>query len=518
MINDFLYNLALFKDKFLTPYKEQLHTASFATPSELAGISQKDPVGTSLLLGIDRFQRILQVRSTPTRRELGNVLVVARSRGGKSLLAVSQLLTWPHSVIVNDIKGELYSLTADYRKLLGDVYKFDLSTSSDKYDPLQGKKKSNQLQSAATNLLHKQKAGENLVFTQRAITMLTQIFMAGTHEGYPLLPYALQMVYLGLADAARKLERVTQKYNLYPNLATRFLDMDIRSADFKDKFLLSCWGTLTGEIDNLLTEENVHCFAGSSFTAREIMQSARPKTIYLCWPERDLLALTPLVRLVWQSLVDELTHVYDLSQGAGCRRVLLLLDELGRTVIPVLPTAVTTINGRDISVWAGIQSLSQLDADYGRAYARIIRDNMDTQIFYRPCDLETAEHIGKRLGFKSGFAHSESKHDEETSQGLSEQQVPLMTVREIMEMPDEEIIGFHSNLPPFRIKRMDWRKLPLLVERQKLKPPVAAGKPLNDNRQTIYSFAPARSGGAGNVSEEKHYVGAANNHIFLKEK
>lgn len=65
---------------------------------------------------------------------------------------------------------------------------------------------------------------------------------------------------------------------------------------------------------------------------------------------------------------------------------------------------------------------------------------------------------------------------------------------------------------------MDWRKLPLLVERQKLKPPVAAGKPLHDNRQTIYSFAPAGSGGASNVSEEKHYVGATDNFIFLKEK
>ena len=37
------------------------------------------------------------------------------------------------------------------------------------------------------------------------------------------------------------------------------------------------------------------------------MQSKKPVTVYLRWPERDLLALAPLVRLVWKSLIDELT-------------------------------------------------------------------------------------------------------------------------------------------------------------------------------------------------------------------
>src|SRR5918997_2364976 len=49
------------------------------------------------LLGVSAFNQILAVRRTPKRRELGNVLVDALTRGGKWLVVVSPLLGWPHS-------------------------------------------------------------------------------------------------------------------------------------------------------------------------------------------------------------------------------------------------------------------------------------------------------------------------------------------------------------------------------------------------------------------------------------
>ena len=85
-------------------FAKQLHTARFARIHELHGLLSNMLDSTpSLLLG-SRFNQTLCVRSRKTRKELGNVLVVAPTRGGKGLLATSQLLTWPHSVVVNDIK------------------------------------------------------------------------------------------------------------------------------------------------------------------------------------------------------------------------------------------------------------------------------------------------------------------------------------------------------------------------------------------------------------------------------
>jgi type IV secretory pathway TraG/TraD family ATPase VirD4 len=119
----------------------------------------------------------------------------------------------------------------------------------------------------------------------------------------------------------------------------------------------------------LLTETVVRCFAGEDFTSQELMCNRSPVTVYLRWPERDLLALSPLVRLLWGSLIDELITTYDTLQGDNCREVLLLIDEAGRTAIPSLSDHATTVVGRGVSLRIAIQSLSQLDAVYGKPRA-----------------------------------------------------------------------------------------------------------------------------------------------------
>jgi hypothetical protein len=88
------------------------------------------------------------------------------------------------------------------------------------------------------------------------------------------------------------------------------------------------------------------------------MCSQKPITVYLRWPERDLLSLSPLVRLLWGSLIDDLITIYDRRAGKGCRPTLLLIDEAGRTAIPSLSDHSTTVVGRQISLWIAVQSLS----------------------------------------------------------------------------------------------------------------------------------------------------------------
>jgi type IV secretory pathway TraG/TraD family ATPase VirD4 len=93
---------------------------------------------------------------------------------------------------------------------------------------------------------------------------------------------------------------------------------------------------------------------------------------------------------------------------------------------------------------------------------------MDTQLYFRPGSQETAEYLERSLGRTSEYAHSQTVRDGQTSQGISEQGVPLLTAGEIKQMGDEDIIGFHRRLPPFMAKRMDWRKFPTLTKRRSL--------------------------------------------------
>ena len=447
---------------------QALHRARFAHLDEVWPLLSSSFPLDGVLLGTRRFllsKRLVTIRQTKQRPELGNLLIVAPTRSGKGLLAVSQLLTWHHSVIVNDIKGDLFTQTAGFRSLLGPVYVLDPTGVGHAYDPMQGKASEDALYSSAAHLLH-QVQEQDQIFTQRATTMLACMFMAAQQEGAPALPYARMMLRAGLAGCVERLNTVSSA------LATIFLDVRLEYASFTDRFLLSAWGTLTARMRPLLTETVVRSLAHSDFTPQEIITSDRPVTVYMRWKEQDLLALSPLVRLLWGSLIDELVTVYDHQAGRGCRPVMLLIDEAGRTAIPSLADHATTVVGRGISIWLAVQSLSQLEVVYGKARAQVLRDNMESQLYYRPTDVATARYVEERCGRYSAYArHTTEQRGGYTSEGRSEQAIPLLSAHDFLRYQDHEVIGFHRALPPFKLARMDWRQHPMLQKRRSVPPP-----------------------------------------------
>jgi hypothetical protein len=59
-------------------------------------------------------------------------------------------------------------------------------------------------------------------------------------------------------------------------------------------------------------------------------------------------------------------------------------------------------------------------------------------------------------------------------------------------MTDEDIIGFHRLLPPFLETRMDWRRFPLLMERQAISPPELSVLP--ELAETLPMLTPQNNG------------------------
>ena len=100
---------------------------------------------------------------------------------------MSQLLSWQHSVVVNDIKGELFQQTVGYRSSLGNVFVIDPTGIGHRFDPLHGKQTEDEFYSAASHLLFEAEERER-IFTQRATVMLTQLFLAERSEGISPFP------------------------------------------------------------------------------------------------------------------------------------------------------------------------------------------------------------------------------------------------------------------------------------------------------------------------------------------
>jgi type IV secretion system protein VirD4 len=470
------------------PAERKLHPGRYAHPHELTPLLSPILDGAHLLLAEYVSHHILRVATSATRRHLGNMLICGPTGSGKSQHITSQLLTWPHSAVVYDIKGELHRLTAGYRATLGPVYVLDPTAVGHQYDPFRGRVTESKLYAAAKNLLFDPREGEGRAFVEKGMQMLTIVSLAGREvnrkagkDDAALLPFVGYMADLGLNRAARLI------YEISPDLCRRFLDEDYNpDKDYtENKYLANSWQSVTARLYPLLTEEVRRMLAGSDFTGRDLMLGARPVTVYLRVPEEDLSALSPVTRLVLDSVIHELFTTYKQAEQEGsqdtCRKVLFLIDEAGRTAsLASLPDHLTTVRSRGISIVVAIQNLSQLTALYP-AREEDVLNNCLSHIYYQPFSYKTAA-LAQWLGYTSGFAHSTSTHgDTEMSESLSEREVPLSSADEMRLIGEDAVLGFQPGIRPFLARRMDWHRFGVLTHRTAMKlPPLSVLPSLPD--------------------------------------
>jgi type IV secretion system protein VirD4 len=490
----------------LFPSEQKLHPGRFAHPHELRPFLSPTVDGAHLLLAEYHGKHILRVATTAKRRQLGNMLICGPTGSGKSQHITSQLLTFPGSCVVYDIKGELHRLTAGYRATLGPVYVLDPTGVGNQYDPFLGRVSESKLYAAANNLLFDPREGEGRAFVEKGMKMLTIVSLAGREvnrkmgkEDAALLPFIGSTADLGLNRAAAVISAIS------PDLARRFLDEDYHpEKDYtENRYLANSWESVTARLYPLLTEEVRRILGGSDFTGRDLMRAENPVTVYLRVPEEDLLALSPVTRLVLDSLINELFTTYKQAEKEGtqerCRKVLFLIDEAGRTAsLATLPDHLTTVRSRGISIVVAIQTLSQLTALYPSREDDVL-NNCLSHIYYQPFSYKMARELAQWLGYTSGFAQSTSTHGEtETSQSLSEREVPLMTPDEMRLIGEDAVLCFQPGIRPFLARRMDWHRFSLLIRRTAIAPPPVPLLPALPDPLPVMTTPPT---GAGQQSE-----------------
>ena len=112
---------------------------------------------------------------------------------------------------------------------------------------------------------------------------------------------------------------------------------------------------------------------------------------------------------------------------------------------------------RRLSIVPIIQSLGQLEKNYGKEGAEIIVDNVQLTIFggFAP-NSETAQAMSKSLGSRTVQTGYISKGKDNGSQSLQMMERPLMTADELKSMPNAKIAtpapsarSFSTTLPEF---------------------------------------------------------------------
>ncbi len=195
--------------------------------------------------------------------------------------------------------------------------------------------------------------------------------------------------------------------------------------------------------------EQVLCF-DSAIDAEHF--AAEKSAIFLVLPEEDN-TKNFMAGLMIQNLSRELFSVADEHGGKLQNRVVFYCDELG-TMPPfdILPLF-SAGRSRKLTLVPIIQSLAQLEKNYGKEGAEIIGDNCQDTIFggFAP-NSQTAETLSKALGSRTVLTGSISKGKDSNSQSLQMAERALLSPDELKNLPKGNFIVMKTGTHPMRTK------------------------------------------------------------------
>ena len=205
--------------------------------------------------------------------------------------------------------------------------------------------------------------------------------------------------------------------------------------------------------------------------------------LFLVMPEEDPSKFF-MVSLIIQQLYREILAVADDNGGKLPNRAVFYADEFG--TLPKIESAemmFSASRSRRLSIVPIIQSLGQLEKNYGKEGAEIIIDNTQVTIFggFAP-NSETAQVMSKSLGSRTVQSGSINKGKDSGSQSLQMMERPLMTPDELKSMPKGQFIVMKTGFYPMKVRLKLFFKWgisfgePYHVEDKGNRPVVYAGK------------------------------------------
>ena len=218
-----------------------------------------------------------------------------------------------------------------------------------------------------------------------------------------------------------------------------------------EQSMSSVMSTVLSRLNTFLDSEleQVLCF-DSAIDAESF--AAKKSAIFLILPEEDQ-TKNFMAGLMIQTLSRELFSVADEHDGKLPSRVVFFCDELGTMpAFDILPLF-SAGRSRRLTLVPIIQSLAQLEKNYGKEGAEILTDNCQDTIFggFAP-NSQTAEVLSKALGSRTVMSGSISRGKNDTSQSLQMIERPLMTPDELKSIPKGQFIVMKTGTHPMQTR------------------------------------------------------------------
>ena len=224
-----------------------------------------------------------------------------------------------------------------------------------------------------------------------------------------------------------------------------------------DQAMASVMSTVLSKLNAFLDSELEQVICRDNPIDAERFASSKC-AIFVVIPEEDP-TKNFIASLMIQNLSRELFSVADENRGRLKNRVVIYADEFGTMPPFDVLSLFSAGRSRGLTLVPIIQSLAQLEKNYGKEGAEIICDNCQDTIFggFAP-QSKTAEALSSALGSRTVLSGSVSQ-GKESSQSLQMIERPLMTPDELKSVPKGEFVVMKTGAHPMRTRLrlfLDW--------------------------------------------------------------
>lgn len=465
-------------------------SARWASPSEIFKSGLADDKG--VFLGKFKHRYLRHDGSE-------HVMCFAPTRSGKGIgLVIPTLLTWPHSAVIHDIKGENWQLTAGWRSRFSHCLFFNpTDPASTKYNPLlevrKGPSEVRDVQNIADILVDPEGALERRNHWEKTShSLLVGVIL---HVLYAEEKKTLAQVATVLSDPKHSFEHTLRRMmrtnhlgtdetpKVHPVVAEAARELLNKSENERSGVLSTAMSFLGLYRDPTIAETTSAC----EWRIADLKDGNHPVSLYLVIPPSDISRTKPLVRLILNQIGRRLT---ERLEGDGIRSrqhpILMMLDEfpaLGR--LDFFESALAFLAGYGVRSFLIAQSLNQISKAYGENNS--ILDNCHLRIAFATNDERTAKRISDSLGTATELRAQRNYAGHRLAPWLAHVMVSrqetaraLLTPGEIMQLPADQEIVMISGHPPIRAKKLRYFEDRNLSDRVLPPPCLKVGGPYRD--------------------------------------
>src|SRR5579871_312042 len=395
-----------------------------------------------------------------------HVMVFAPTRSGKGIgTVIPTLLNWKASALVYDIKKELWTRTAGYRRKFSRCWRFEpTAADSIRFNPLlevrPGHGEVRDVQNIADILVDPDGSSEKRDhWKASAHTLLVgailHVLYAEKDKSLGAVARFLSNPEMDIYDTFGKMLGTRHLLSGPHPVVAQYAREMIDKSENELASIVSTAKTCLNLYNDPLIDQNTRT---SDFQIADLMNADVPVSLYLVVAPPDIDRTRPLIRLLLNQMGRRLTEKMEFGDNAHYRhRLLMLLDEfpsLGK--LAFFQTQLAYLAGYGIKAMLIAQSLNQLQEAYGQNNS--ILDNCHVRMTYAANDDKTAKRISDLVGqathVKLQRSFSSRGWFRNVSESEQEHARPLLTPDEVGRLPFEDAILFVAGMAPYRARKV----------------------------------------------------------------